>query len=289
MLRKIWITSLISICCYGGFAQNNDSLTFIKAKWTRNKVAPKLKLITFHFDKKNLFAANENISYVEVTPSKRKALFAIGYEDTLLRTTSTFAAKYEAIAAVNGSFFDVKNGGSVDYIKVDSNVISPNRLDQNENRARHQQAAIAISNGKLKLLKWDGTKTWEDSLKEESVLLSGPLLTMDKQDEHLDTTAFNRLRHPRTCIGIKPNGHVILLTVDGRNENSAGMSLPELTKIMRWLGCTSSINLDGGGSTTLWVKGLMPSEVVNFPTDNKKWDHQGERKVANVIFVKKRR
>jgi exopolysaccharide biosynthesis protein len=52
---------------------------------------------------------------------------------------------------------------------------------------------------------------------------------------------------------------------------------------MRWLGCVSAINFDGGGSSALWVKG---EGIVNYPTDNRKWDHEGERKVANILYVK---
>lgn len=123
---------------------------------------------------------------------------------------------------------------------------------------------------------------------EKNVMLSGPLLTFNHVDEALDTSAFNRLRHPRSAIGIKPNGKIILLTIDGRQENSAGVSLFELTKVMRWLGCTSAINLDGGGSTTLWVYNAPENGIVNYPSDNKKWDHEGARKVANVILLKKK-
>ena len=47
---------------------------------------------------------------------------------------------------------------------------------------------------------------------------------------------------------------------------------------MKWLGCTSAINLDGGGSTTLWVNSYGDNGVVNHPSDNKKWDHEGAKK-----------
>jgi exopolysaccharide biosynthesis protein len=80
----------------------------------------------------------------------------------------------------------------------------------------------------------------------------------------------------------------LLITIDGRNDNAAGMSLTEMTKIVKWLKATNGINLDGGGSTTMWVKGQTDNSVVNYPTDNKKWDHEGLRKVANVVLVKKR-
>ncbi len=268
------------------FAQNQDSLTFVKAKWHQQKVARKTKLITHHFDQKNLFLANQNISYLEVKNKGKSPLFAVGYEEKELKKTDVFGKEQQAIAAINGTFFDTKNGGSVDFIKSEGKIINPNRLEKNNKRARHQQAAVVITKGKLALKKWDGTAQWEENLPEEDVMLSGPLLVFDQQDQALDTAAFNRLRHPRSAIGIKPNGRVILLTVDGRHENSAGLSLFELTKVMRWLGCTSAINLDGGGSTALWVSTAPENGVVNYPSDNKKWDHEGARKVANVILLK---
>ncbi len=288
MFKKLFILLLICSNALVVLAQNPDSLTFVKAKWQKTSVAKKTKLITHQFSNKNLFAANQNVSYLLIKSSKNAPAFALGFKEKELKATSAFGTEYQAIAALNGTFFDVKNGGSVDYIKVEEKIISPNRLDKNNARAKHQQAAVVITNGKLAIKKWDNTTNWEQKLTEENVMQSGPLLTLNNIDEVLDSVAFNSLRHPRTCVGIKPNGSVILLTADGRNENAAGMSLFELTKIMRWLGCTTAINLDGGGSTTLWVNGFANNGVVNYPTDLKKWNHQGERKVANVILLKQK-
>lgn len=275
---------------FGGsaFAQNADSIAIVKAKWQKNKIAPKAKLITYHFKEKNLFLANQNIAYIEVESNRKAPLFAIGADAAALKATQVFGKENNALAAINGTFFDIKNGGSVDFVKVDGIIINPNRLEKNSTRARHQRAAIVIENGKLNIKKWDGTEDWEQKLTEKDVMNSGPLLIYNQQIEDLDTTAFNRLRHPRSAVGIKADGKVILLTVDGRQENSAGMSLFELTKVMKWLGCTSAINLDGGGSTTLWVANAPENGVVNYPSDNKKWDHEGTRKVANVILLKKK-
>lgn len=275
---------------FGGsaFAQNADSIAIVKAKWQKNKIASKAKLITYHFKEKNLFLANQNIAYIEVESNRKAPLFAIGADAAALKAAQVFGKENNALAAINGTFFDVKNGGSVDFVKVDGIIINPNRLEKNNTRARHQRAAIVIENGKLNIKKWDGTEDWEQKLTEKDVMNSGPLLIYNQQIEDLDTTAFNRLRHPRSAVGIKADGKVILLTVDGRQENSAGMSLFELTKIMKWLGCTSAINLDGGGSTTLWVANAPENGVVNYPSDNKKWDHEGTRKVANVILLKKK-
>jgi exopolysaccharide biosynthesis protein len=49
------------------------------------------------------------------------------------------------------------------------------------------------------------------------------------------------------------------------------------------LGCRSAVNMDGGGSSTAWVNG---NGVVNHPTDNGLFDHQGERGVATVFTIK---
>jgi hypothetical protein len=88
---------------------------------------------------------------------------------------------------------------------------------------------------------------------------------------------FSETRHPRTAIGMLSDGRVILLTVDGRQPGySEGMTLRELTDLLRALGATDAINMDGGGSTTLVIRG----EVVNRPSDA-----AGERPVANMLLV----
>ncbi|MES2417650.1 MAG: phosphodiester glycosidase family protein [Bacteroidota bacterium] len=286
MIKKSSLSLLLIISGYFAFGQNIDSVTLVNAHWQKQKIASKTSLISHHFNEKNLFLSNQNITYLEIKNKGKSPAFAIGAEEKTLKTTPTFGKENAALAAINGTFFDIKNGGSVDFIKVDSKIINTTRLEKNNTRARHQQAAIVIENGKLSLKKWDRTPDWENNLTEKDIMLSGPLLIFDKNIEKLDSTSFTKARHPRSAIGIKPNGKVILLTIDGRNENSAGVSLIELTNVMRWLGCTSAINLDGGGSTALWVSSAPENGVVNFPSDNKKWDHEGARRVANVILLK---
>lgn len=288
MLKKS-VSFIILVCCIQSvFAQNLDSITFVDANWDKSRIARKTKLFTHHFNSNNLFAANQYISYLEVKNTGKSPVFAIGSELQQLKPTSVFGKDAGAIAAINGTFFDMKNGGSVDYVKVNGIMVAPNRLTKGSTRTANQRAAVTINDGRLNIKKWDKTALWEQGLPEENIMVSGPLLTLNNQDEQLSAAAFNTTRHPRSAIGIKPDGKVILLTIDGRNSNSAGASLIELTKIMKWLGCTSAINLDGGGSSTLWINGFPENGIVNFPCDNKQWDHAGERNVANVILLKKR-
>ncbi|MFN0291509.1 phosphodiester glycosidase family protein [Pedobacter helvus] len=282
-ILRILLLTLVSGNIY---AQDLDSLAFTKAKWNKNSIAKKTKVYTYQFSDSSLFNANQYISFVEIKNHKKAPGFFIGYDKKDLITTSAFAKKHHAFAAINGTFFDIKNGGSVDFIKVNDTIINQNRQEKNNKRALHHKAAVVINNYQLAIKKWDGTDQWENNLSDKNMMLSGPLLMLNNEKEVLDSVPFNKLRHPRTAVGVKPNGNVLLLTVDGRQGNSAGMSLFELAKIMQWLGCSSAINLDGGGSTTLWAKDYGDNGVVNHPSDNKKWDHEGERKVANVIFIK---
>jgi hypothetical protein len=89
------------------------------------------------------------------------------------------------------------------------------------------------------------------------------------------TTSFCR-RHPRTAAGVTADGRVLLVAVDGRQPKwSVGMSLGELARFMLRLGARWAVNLDGGGSTTVWVQG----EVVNRPSGG------SERAVTNALLV----
>lgn len=80
-------------------------------------------------------------------------------------------------------------------------------------------------------------------------------------------------------------GAVLLATVDGRTSAGAGMSLPELARWMIGIGSQEALNLDGGGSTTLWVEGEPFDGIVNYPSDNGQADHLGERSVNSALAV----
>lgn len=286
-MRFKYTAILLIVCFLFTVAQGQyyDSVSFVNANWKLSRVDKKVKYHDCFFEGKKLFQSNQHISYVILKRQKRRYRFGIAAETKLLRTVSEFAKDQNALAAINGNFFDVKNGGSVDYTKVGNRILNISRKEENEKPNFHQKAAVVINNGKLNIAKWDGFVNWEEWLKDENVLLNGPLLFINKIDEILDTSSFYTARHPRTCVGITKKGSVIMLVVDGRNANAAGMSIAELRKIMHWLGCISAINFDGGGSSTLWIKNR---NVVNYPSDNGQWDHNGGRKVANALYLKKR-
>lgn len=68
-------------------------------------------------------------------------------------------------------------------------------------------------------------------------------------------------KNPRTAIGYTQDGNFIMVAVDGREGASVGLTLKELAWFMKSIGCINAMNLDGGGSTVMYVNG----RVVNRP------------------------
>lgn len=88
---------------------------------------------------------------------------------------------------------------------------------------------------------------------------------------------FVDVRHPRTMIGSDASAVIWLVVVDGRQPAlSLGMTLVELRRLAERLQLTNALNLDGGGSTTMWIAG----RVVNSPSDA-----AGPRKVSDALVV----
>ena len=90
------------------------------------------------------------------------------------------------------------------------------------------------------------------------------------------------IRHPRTFIGVKPDGTMCLIVADGRDglDGKHGLNGYEMAAVLRRYGCIRGYNLDGGGSSTLIVREPNGNIVVkNKPCDG------GERRDSNCLFV----
>ena len=170
------------------------------------------------------------------------------YHANELKTTSKLAENRGALAAINGSFFDVDRGGSVTYFEVNDSVISRMRESGLKWAVPDSLANGAILLTKQHALKIEAAKReqyYEESQREKFVLISGPLLISSSLAQNLPDMKFTHQRHPRTCLGITEES-LIFMTVDGRTEKADGMSLYELQQYLLDLGCTDAINLDGG-------------------------------------------
>ena len=298
MKRFLMTAYLLTVFFVTSNAQNYaDSLMLNYVRWFTVDLGNGLFWKSYHFNQKELFASNQNINILQTKLNNKNLKFAFGSADAYvpegdtlrkLKNTSLLALENNAVAAVNGGFFNTKRGGAVDFIKINKKILDSASYRPDRIIPEHSVAAITIDDNNLKIVK-GGTKLyWEKSLLENNILVTGPLLIHNNEEQELRVNAFNDNRHPRTCACVTNDDDLLLITVDGRNTMAQGMSLHELTFIAKAFGCKDAVNLDGGGSTTMYVKGQNEDGVVNYPCDNKQFDHKGERAVSNVVMILKK-
>lgn len=112
---------------------------------------------------------------------------------------------------------------------------------------------------------WDGVK---------HIISGGPYLVKNGE-VFVDMTAQKLQaiggRNPRSAIGYTKDNNFIFVAVDGREGSSIGMTLMELANFMQSIGCVGAINLDGGGSTVMYVNGRVvnkPQQTGGIPLSN---------------------
>jgi len=104
----------------------------------------------------------------------------------------------------------------------------------------------------------------------KTVVTGGPLLlesghiNVRVREERIPNDIANG-RAPRTALGLKRDGTLMLFVVDGRSEDSVGMTLNDLAEYMLKLGAYDAVNFDGGGSSEMCIKG----KIMNRPSDGR--------------------
>ena len=278
-----------------------------KIKFSENSPAKGLRVINYHFE--SVYGAPQDISIIEIDP--RKYRFKV-VDHKGLKRTSAVAEEAGAVAAMNGTFYDMKKGGSVCYLQIDDQVADTTKGSDMRLRAN---GAVVIRKGNLSVEPWSPGKEKEfrSNLKNKtSVMATMPLLIKDGYAvELIYYKGFSDKRHPRSVV-FEKDGKICLMVIDGRSKgNASGMTLDEVQRYLQSIdngkGCQNAVNLDGGGSSTLWIKpnsqhtnsqatttqaataqassAQTQSGVINHPSDNGKFDHKGERRVANSIIV----
>lgn len=287
-MKKLALLIALFIYTSTIFGQENikqDSLHLINANWLLDTLSNGVIHAHCHFDSTTqIFHSNQNIHILRVAKSGADVKWKIGTAGSELLKTSVIAQNNNALAAVNGSFFNMKKGGSVNFIRIDGIVMDTSANDKGPGVfGQNQNGAFAFDEKNFVILKRESLSTgkWEEHIPYPNVMECGPILLVSNEKQPLIDSPFNNNRHPRTCVCTTAT-ETLLITADGRNANAQGLSLHELTNVMKWLGCKDGLNLDGGGSTTFYIKG---KGVANMPCDNKKWDHEGERPVSNAIMI----
>lgn len=232
-------------------------LLLLLQEWRAEEVGDGVVWKYRHRDKQSV-----SVLEVDLRKAKLRVVDATGKE-----RTSALAAKTRAVAAVNGGYFNGK-GDPVGLLKIDGKILG----DANE------RPAIGVD-AKDRVLIRASPGSWKDAV---HAMGAGPMLVEEGKVRVGGGFGHEKSRHPRTAAGLAAKSRLILVAVDGRVPEALGMTCEELAKLMIDLGCHTAINLDGGGSTTMWVRG---DGVVNNPCDDKKFDPAGERAVANILVL----
>jgi exopolysaccharide biosynthesis protein len=255
---------------------------FRKVRWESEKPAHGLVWKSTHTILEDTIRQNINILIVDLKSRK----ISILYNPKENIKTSRQALRAGAIAAVNAGFFNVKEGGSATYIKVEGRIVDPDTTLKWKRNVNMTGAVTIDSKGHLSINPAMSNAFYDAHSGYPYVLVTGPLLIYSRKKVQLPKTSLVVTSHPRSAIGVLSKNKIVLVTLDGRTTEAQGMNLMKLTDLMISLGCRDAVNLDGGGSTTMWINGKPFDGVVNMPCDNKKFDHEGERSVSDIFVIK---
>jgi MYXO-CTERM domain-containing protein len=199
--------------------------------------------------------------------------------------TMAQAADPRPVAAVNSSFF-ASGCVSVSLMKSGGEILSTNGA----NRGSFALAADGAPMVAVIPSGADWPQAW-DAQGGAGLLVSEG--TAHQGSDHWAVEGLSagfQGAHPRTWVGYEASGPLRFGTVDGRRLNAAGMSLDGLAAFVASseVGVHGAVNLDGGGSTTMWVHAASPSGVANYPSDAgmvEHADHGGSRGVGGALFI----
>ena len=293
-MKRIFLTMVAAMLTLSAMAQNSDSVKLVTAPRQELKL-PK-GATGYSIVRANILDSYQTISVICYSPKQFKTI--IVQPEKLTRLSQT-AKSVNGDFGVNAGYWDVRIDQPSTFLKLNGKQIAVTADFEKE----RVDGLVCV--GKKKVL-LDHCKAGEEApyaKKYKNILAAGPVLI--DEGKSVDHDAYTKgmvdnaggkpvgafytytQRHPRTAIGTDKKGNVYLVVVDGRSKgNAEGVTITELTKICAWLGMCDAINLDGGGSSSMWT---LDEGTVSYPCRNKKFDHAGERKVSSCVIVKSKK
>lgn len=187
-------------------------------------------------------------------------------------TVSDYAKRTKALVAINADYFDKQ-------MKPVGLALGPCGVWEGT-RDTEREGVVAIGEGRGAI--YPPKEVLAEPEEWMNAAVSGwPMLVKNctalTSTELPGSDGFTRSPHPRTAVGVSEDGTTLYMVVaDGRREGVPGLTLAKLARFMKdELGACSAINLDGGGSSAMWVS----DAIVNKPSD------KSERRVADHLAV----
>lgn len=228
---------------------------------------------------------NDGIELVDVSSSTYKGYLLIVNDPSRVKlassprlgkvgaTTSQIIEANDAVGGINAGGFEddaLGTGGKPAGIVIEDGKLKSGSKTQNYKIVGLDSSnRMVISNS----LNYAGMQ----KLNLTSAVTFGPVIIMNGQPTIRNGDGGWGIQ-PRTAIGQKKDGTVLMLVIDGRQKDSLGATLKNVQDIFLKYGAYNAFNLDGGASTTMVYDG----KVVNKPSDI-----MGERYVPNAFIITK--
>lgn len=288
-MKRILLPIIFILCCIGAEAGNRkaDSLSFCGAKW---QITELKKGAEAAYAAIAMFDSQQSISVIRY-PARRFSTRFILSPGKDAAATSKIATDNDAYMAVNAGYFSGELLPCV-HFRIGKEIHGVT----NPAEAFRVNGVVGFRDkrGRRIMIEPCHPSDYQEITGEwHSVMASGPMLMNDGRilvpeftrpdGNGGGTDAFDDRRHPRTVIGHNADGDIFLIVIDGRHKGKAdGTSMYQTALICSFLGLTDAINLDGGGSSSLWTE---LTGVLSHPSDNRVFDHKGERRVPYIIGV----
>ncbi len=251
-----------------------------------------------------LFNSNQTINVVDIDLDKSDVKLDWVNSKDKFQPVYKLIEGEEALVAINGTYPDRDSKGKWgSFFKRKDSVYQTIEYTKDHPLYWKSEGFISVDKkGEIDIRL--GNKALYEQIDIPNVMSSSPVLIQEgvpigkyfveakytqKELEELhyeDQNGHQGLRHPRTAIGLTEDNHLLMVVIDGRSEQAKGMSAKEVTTLLfDVFKCHKALNLDGGGSSTMWIKDQPYKGVVNYPTDNKKFDHEGCRSISMSLIV----
>ncbi|MBV4420058.1 phosphodiester glycosidase family protein [Clostridium tyrobutyricum] len=195
--------------------------------------------------------------------------------------TSRIAKDNNAVAAINGGGFTDSSSENSAWTGTGGKpvglLMSNSKIVYNDIKNVNSKKEIMGITNKGELLVGKYSISEIKKLGVRDAISFGPALVVNGEGT-IKSGDGNWGIAPRTAIGQRSDGSILLLVIDGRQTKSVGASLKDVQNIMLKYGAVNATNLDGGSSSTMYYEG----EIINNPCDP-----LGERSVASTIYVDK--
>ena len=206
-------------------------------------------------------------------------------------TVRTWCERNGAEDAIVGGFYMRPGGPALGDLWIDSRALATEPFDA---PWHEQRACVHVSGGEVRL----APRRELGEIPHGDLLHAGPMLVGDGRSlvrEGADAEGFSAGsrqfdsditagRYPRAALGLSAD-ELIAVVCDGRADDEAGLTMAELAEAMADLGTAAAINLDGGGSASLVVGGVL----VNTPREEHGLSLGEGREVATVLHFAPRR